>query len=141
MSDYHQPADSGHFGREGGSFVCVTLTFAMPVRRIQANPAVKDDIGRLAVERGPLVFCAEAQDQEAPLALLRLPPEAPLQARFRPDLLGGTVVIEAEAEALSAQSLYATTPPQATPSPLVALPYWLWCNRGPNAMQVWIRSA
>ena len=119
----------------------VELDLPMRPERLWAHPLVRADQGRVALRHGPLVFCAEAQDQEAPLALLRLPPEAPLQARFRPDLLGGTVVIEAEAEALSAQSLYATTPPQATPSPLVALPYWLWCNRGPNAMQVWIRSA
>jgi DUF1680 family protein len=61
---------------------------------------------------------------------------------FRKDLLGGISVLKAEGSAITDQDpvLYRTHPPAEGPSPLMAVPYYIWCNRGPNPMQVWIRE-
>ena len=113
----------------------VTLAFAMPVRRIQANPAVKDDAGRLAVERGPLVYCAESADNEGH-ALNLILPAASAFAETSITILGHTMV------ALKAQAISATTDlPGGTVSTLpqiaTLIPYFAWCHRGAEEMQVW----
>jgi uncharacterized protein len=61
---------------------------------------------------------------------------------FRTDLLGGISVLRAEGQAITDQdaTLYRTHPPAEGPSPLMAVPYYIWCNRGPNPMQVWMRE-
>ena len=74
----------------------VELSMPMPVRRVVANDAVEADRGRVAVERGPLVYCAEWTDNDGRVANLVLPDGAALAAETRPDLLGGVVVITGE---------------------------------------------
>ncbi len=73
----------------------------MPVRRVVAHDAVEADRGRVAVERGPLVYCAEWADNDGRVSNLVLPDGAALAAEMRPDLLDGVVVITGEAEAVS----------------------------------------
>ncbi|WP_245904853.1 glycoside hydrolase family 127 protein [Pseudoroseicyclus aestuarii] len=122
----------------------VELDLPMEARRSYAHPAVRADIGRVALRRGPLVYCAEERDQKAPVHSLRLPREAALSARHVPDLIGGVTVIEAEARAARAEGwgpdLYRPAPPEEAPSPLLAVPYYAWCNRGANPMLVWLRE-
>ena len=119
----------------------VELDLPMPPERLYAHPEVKADIGRVALRRGPLVYCLEGQDQQAPLHRLRLPRSARLDTAFRADLLGGVAVITAPGLAIKDQTaLYHPLPPAEQLSPLTALPYYAWCNRGPNPMQVWIRE-
>ncbi len=76
---------------------------------------------------------------------LRLPPDGALKARFDEGLLGGAVVIEGEAlEALAedwTDGLYRMRPPARAPRPFRAVPYHLWANREPGAMQVWLSEA
>lgn len=123
----------------------VTLTLPMPAERLYAHPDVKADVGRVALRRGPLVYCLEGQDQPAPLHRIRLPPDVALTSRFRADLLGGVAVVEGIGRAASdqgfAETLYRTEPPtEEADAPLSAVPYYIWCNRGPNPMQVWLRE-
>lgn len=120
----------------------VELDLPMPARRLWAHPEVRADVGRVALARGPLVYCLEGRDQSLPLWRLRLPREAALTSRYHAKLLGGCAVIEAMGRGLSdsAPALYRPDPPAETDSPLLALPYYLWCNRGPNPMQVWLRE-
>jgi uncharacterized protein len=119
----------------------VELDLPMPVRRIAANPNVKDDQGLLAVQRGPLVYCLEACDQDASLASLYLPRNAELKAEKRSDLLGGVVVVKGLAETAPEQAwsgtLYQAIPP-STQIPVTAIPYYAWDNRKPGLMKVWI---
>lgn len=103
----------------------LTLDMDMPVRRVYADPRVAEDRGRVAVMRGPVVFCAEEVDNpgipteyfHADAALSR---EAVLTERFREDLFGGVPTIEADG--------------------LTLIPYWLWDNREPSGMAVWLRE-
>ena len=77
----------------------VRLSLPMPVERIHAHPDVKMDIGRVALKRGPLIYCLEGIDNGGgPLNRFRLPPDAELRYEARPELLGGAGVIRAEAE-------------------------------------------
>ena len=95
------------------------------------------------LRRGPLIYCLEQIDHpEAPLGLLRLPREAELRATLREDLFGGVVTVVGQARALrgdaSEAPLYSSKPLDADPAEVSAIPYFLWNNRGPNRMQVWV---
>lgn len=119
----------------------INLNLPMPAERTWANPEVKMDVGRVALRRGPLVYCLEQVDQALPLSRLRLPRSAALSASFAPDLLGGISVIEADGLALAdSPALYSDTAPDEATTKLTAVPYYIWCNRGANPMQVWVRE-
>ena len=121
----------------------VALNLPMPAERIYAHPDVRQDIGRVALRRGPLVYCLEQQDNPSAVNRLRLPAGAALSDSFEA-LLGGISVLRSEARAADAAAwgpkLYRTKPPTETTSPIMAVPYYIWCNRGPNAMQLWLRE-
>jgi len=119
----------------------VELELPMPAERLYAHPRVRMDVGRVALRRGPLIYCVEEADNPgAPVQSLRLPANATLNAELREDLLGGAVAITAAAERLVAadSELYAVTPPMSEPATLTAIPYYLWANREPGSMQAWI---
>jgi len=112
----------------------VELGLPMPVRRVAANEAVEEDRGRVAVERGPLVYCAEGPDNDGRVSNLVLPDGAVLTAEARPDLLNGVVVIEGEAQALSEKGGKVVAEKKA----VTLIPYYAWANRGKGEMTVWL---
>jgi DUF1680 family protein len=112
----------------------VELSLPMPVRRVVAHDAVEADRGRVAVERGPLVYCAEWTDNGGRVANLVLPDGAALAAEPRPDLLGGVVVITGEAEAVSEKAGRIVV----EKTPVTLIPYYAWANRGKGEMAVWL---
>ncbi len=120
----------------------VRLSFDMPVERIYAHPAVGEDAHRVALKRGPVVYCAEAVDLDAEPQKLRIAAEAQISPRFDEGLLGGAVVLEGQA--LEAETtdwdgrLYRTSPPSLKERPFKAIPYHLWANRNEGSMQVWL---
>ena len=122
----------------------VELALPMPVERVRAHPGVPADAGKVALQRGPEVYCLEEADNGGRLWGLGLPPGAPLEARFDPDLLGGTGVIEGPALRRSdsgwADELYSSAAPADLPARIRAVPYRVWGNRGPGEMTVWIRE-
>ncbi len=123
-----------------------TLRFDLPMQaqRIVAHPGVKDDAGLAALQRGPLVYCLEQQDQKAPISDLYLPVDAPLGAKFEPALLGGITVLEGTARIAQTPSwrrtLYQPLP-APKPAAIRAIPYYAWDNRKPGAMEVWLPVA
>jgi hypothetical protein len=120
----------------------VALNLPMPVERVYARPAVAADAGRVALQRGPIVYCLEETDNGPGLDALCLPADAALTAGFEPDLLGGVSVIRGRARRLvdAGGALYSTTPPAVETVPLTAVPYALWANRQVGEMMVWIRA-
>ncbi len=115
----------------------VTLSLPMPVRRIVAHEAVEADRGRVALQRGPVLFCVEWPDVErGRVRSLLLPDEAALTTEFESDLLDGVQVIRGEgviyrkdeSGALHLEGGAAFT----------AIPYYAWAHRGQGEMQVWL---
>ena len=112
----------------------VTLDLAMPVERVYADPHVKADVGRVALQRGPVVFCLEGVDNDAHVRNLCLPREASLSASFEPDLLGGVTVVQGDALRVTADDDRRRTEPVK----FKAVPYYAWDNRAPGEMVVWL---
>lgn len=120
------------------------LNLPMPVERIAANPRVEENRGRVALQRGPLVYCIEAADQTEPFTEAYLPATASLRAERQPVLLGGVVTVKGALEILEDQPwsrrLYqATAQPRSVP--MTAIPYYAWDNRSSGRMQVWLPVA
>jgi hypothetical protein len=114
----------------------IDLDLPMPVRRIVAHEKVADDAGRVALQRGPIVYAAEWPDHPGGrVRNLVLPDESRLTATFMPTLLNGVTVLRGRARALAANSRGGVTPADL---PLIAIPYATWANRGPGEMIVWL---
>lgn len=118
----------------------IQVRFDMPVRRVYANPAVRADAGRVALMRGPLVYCLEGLDHPAPLQSLRLPRDSQFGIHPAPSgVLTGNLILTAQGlQSVSGPDLYSDEPPQQKDVPLTAIPYYAWGNRGLNQMLVWI---
>ena len=111
--------------------------------RIRPRKVTRDAAGRVAVGRGPIVYCAEGVDNGEGLHRLLLPKDAPLRC-MDSDLLGGMTVIEAEGlrETMDGDGLYLADRNSARESASIRLiPYHRWANRGKNEMLVWLREA
>lgn len=125
----------------------IDLSLPMPVRRIKAHPKVEADIGRVAFQRGPLVYCLEAVDNGGHVRNLVIPPAARLSARYRADLLGGETVILGEAQALHRadwlDTLYLPSNelPGVANVEFTAVPYFANANRQPGEMMVWMAES
>ncbi len=123
----------------------VLLDLAMPVERIYAHPGVIMDVGRVALKRGPLVYCVEEVDNPGGrVQKLKLPRKSDIKILQRNDLFGGVVQLQASAASINEadwSSLYRTAPPTEGSATLTALPYYLWANRGQGSMMVWIPEA
>ena len=128
----------------------IHLQMEMPVQVLQANPEVTDDAGRVAVQRGPLVYCMEEMDQPAGVTMSDLAvslgqkPQAGFQSEKKDDLLGGVVVLRHEGVAYdrsaSRKALYSRYGGDEAKSRRVQLtfiPYYAWSNRQETSMQVW----
>jgi hypothetical protein len=112
----------------------IELSLPMPVRRVLANQAVASDIGRTAVERGPLVYCAEGVDNGGRVAGLVLDDAAALTAVPQPDLLNGLTTVTGPATAMEIKGGKLIGRPQ----PLTLIPYYAWAHRGKGEMEVWM---
>lgn len=112
----------------------VTLELPMPVRVVRAHPSVRADLGRVAIERGPLVYCAEGADNNGDIFNRRVE-TGPFEISPRPDLLGGVVTIAAPSFVSRRNERNET---QQKFAPLTLIPYYAWANREPAPMQVWL---
>ncbi|MDY0166525.1 MAG: glycoside hydrolase family 127 protein [Thermoguttaceae bacterium] len=102
---------------------CVLLALDMTVRRIEANPKVEADRGRVALQRGPVVYCFEQVDNPEGVQSIMLPREPAFAVEHKPDLLGGVTVIK-------------TTSRDGRE--VTAIPYYAWDHRHPGPMAVWV---
>jgi DUF1680 family protein len=112
----------------------IELRLPMPIRRVVANKKVLEDRGKVALERGPIVYCAESVDNQGQVLNLLLPDDVPLRAEYREDMLDGVVVISGKALALSNDGKSSNK----VERDFVAIPYYAWSNRGEGEMIVWV---
>jgi DUF1680 family protein len=112
----------------------IDVDFPMEIRRVVANARVRDTRGRMAIERGPIVYCAEwPEARDGRVLDLLVDPNAAMTAVADPALFGGATVIHTEARRL--------TRPSEAASPLTLIPYSLWANRGAGEMTVWLSKS
>jgi len=127
--------------REWSAGDTVDLTLPMPVERTYANPKVGADTGRAALQRGPLVYCLEGEDNGPDLNAIILPRASRLTATFDRKLLGGAVTIRGKAiREVSHGGLYQSAPAKKKTVTIKAVPYYMWANRQESEMLVWVRE-
>ncbi len=126
--------------REGDK---ILLTLDMEPRKVYASTRVPADTGRAAVQRGPLVYCAEGVDNGGDVLSLSLDREGGLRAEpYDASLLGGVVPITAQGwRTETTDSLYSGRRPQREPADIRMIPYYAWANRGLTQMRVWLPEA
>jgi len=117
------PVDNGYavLDRKWKDGDSVELIFEMPVEVVAADPRVKEDVGKRAIQRGPLVYCLEEVDNPDDFDSLTISEEATFSLAFLPGKLHGIVEIST--------------------SNLTFVPYYTWDNRAPGKMKVWIPLA
>ncbi len=98
----------------------IEIDLPLPIRKVRAHDDVEANRGRLALERGPLVYCVEWPDNEGSVFDLEISGTSEFQAEPRPEELNGIVVIRGDGFA--------------------AIPYYAWAHRGPGEMAVWIKQ-
>jgi uncharacterized protein len=116
---------------------------------IEANPRVADDTGRVAIQRGPLIYCLEEIDQPSGISLSDVAvvagnhPAEEFQPEFKSDLLGGMIVLHHTGALLqrstAEKGLYTrySRELKSRKVPLTFIPYYAWANRQATSMQVW----
>jgi hypothetical protein len=115
----------------------VRLDLPMPIRRVVAHEKVDDDRGKVAVERGPIVFCAEHPDnREGRVLSLLLPDASELSTEFRADLLGGVQTVRGKAVGL--RHLSDGKGLARSDETVTLVPYYAWAHRGRGEMAVWL---
>jgi len=133
-----------HLPREWKDGDRLALDLPMPVRALHAHPAVKADLGRVAIARGPLVYCVEEVDNSADLNALIAPADLSGAKTVPMPDLGGAVAIDLpvrrEQWPRREGRLYDANPPDYAETTARLVPYHLWDNREPGEMLVWIRG-
>ena len=116
----------------------VTIEFPMEVKRVISNAAIKQNLNRVALQYGPLVYCVEGADNQGSTLNLVVPPETDFKTFFQPALLGGVNTIQFEAPVLTVSNDGQSVATENRK--ITAIPYFSWNNRGANEMQVWLPS-
>lgn len=118
----------------------VTVELDMSVRKVYANSRVAADSGKTAVERGPLIYCAEGTDNDGDVLALSYQKGGGITVgEYLPDKLCGIRELYAEGHReIGSDDLYSYETPVAKPCTITLIPYYAWGNRGLNQMRVWI---
>jgi uncharacterized protein len=106
----------------------IELMLPMNVQRVIANDHVKDDSAKIALERGPIVYCAEWIDNGGKVLDLVLPNQAQFETKYQDDLLGGIMTLKSNAMRSNGKS-----------TAINVIPYYAWSHRGPGEMTVWLK--
>ena len=143
----------GHYlrlKREWQAGDVVQLDLPMPVQYVESNPRVNENYHRVALMRGPVLYCIEGVDHPGTdIRLLALTETAAFEPEYVPDLLNGVVVLRGKAQIAASdenwgQQLYrpraANVAETRRTIDVTAIPYYAWANREPSPMLVWLRS-
>lgn len=121
----------------------VFFDFAMPVRRVYASPYVRQDLGKVCLMRGPLVYCLEEADNGNNLHLVSLPEESEIALGQGEGVLSGMTTLKAKGLRIVPEegTLYRGAPcRRKEETQLTFIPYFAWANRGVGEMTVWVRE-
>jgi DUF1680 family protein len=137
-----------HLTREWRPGDVVDYKMAMPIQTVWANPAVRALQGRMALQRGPIIYCLEGVDHgEIMLDRISIDPQQvanEFQVEHREDLLGGVSVLRGQGKVVDESgwedSLYRSQQPSSKSIDVTAIPYFAWDNRTSGEMRIWIRT-
>lgn len=118
--------------KEGDS---IELGLSMPVRRAVSHHEVETNDGKVALQRGPIVYCLEGPDNDGTVRDVVIADDVEVTTQFKPDLLNGVVIIEGEAE--TAKRTLDGRIVRHSKKPFTAIPYYAWAHRGRAHMTVW----
>ena len=107
----------------------------MEVQRVVANANIPDDIGKIALQRGPIMYCAEWKDNNGLASNLIVPKDVTFKTQYAHDLLNGVMVLKADVKSINVDPSGQSINTQA--ATLTAIPYYSWANRGKGEMVVW----
>lgn len=113
----------------------VEVSLPMKVRHVMANGKVKDDAGKAALQRGPIVYCAEWADNNGLASNIIVPLNTAFTAHYEPGLLNGVEVLKAEVPVVSIDASGQNI--STARRTMTAIPYYAWANRGKGEMMVW----
>jgi hypothetical protein len=108
----------------------IDYSLPMDIHRVESNQLVVENTGKIAIERGPIVYCIEGKDNSPELMKAALSDSAKLMSKFEPGLLGGVFTISGNVQVAGNKANAAQN--------ITAIPYYVWDNRGINEMKVWI---
>jgi len=114
----------------------IILNLPMEIRMVESHKKVVSNKNRLAIERGPIVYCVEGIDNKEEVFNLLLPEFAPITTQWKPDLLGGIIIIKADVPSFVVKESGEEVKTQR--HKLVAIPYYAWSHRGIGEMAVWL---
>jgi DUF1680 family protein len=112
----------------------VLVDLPMEVRQVVANEKVADDRNKVALQRGPLMYCAEWKDNGGKVSNMIIPNGTSFTTTFEPDLLNGVQVIRGHVPSVDVKS---STEVVTVSQPFVAIPYYSWAHRGAGEMMIW----
>jgi DUF1680 family protein len=121
----------------------ISLVFDMPVNFVRTNPHVRENTGKIAVMRGPVVYCAEEADNGQELFRLHAGNPSDINIRYEKELLGGVTTISFTGKRekdWACDTLYQNAEPVLEDKKIVLIPYYAWANRGVGEMTVWINK-
>ncbi len=113
----------------------VDLTLPMNVQRVIANSNLPDDIGKIALQRGPIMYCAEWKDNDGKATNIIIPKNTTFTTEYKADLLNGVLVLKGNAKAVNINEAAQTITTED--KTVTAIPYYAWANRGKGEMTVW----
>lgn len=133
--DYQMQKGYAVVGRRWKKGDVVELRLPMEARMVQANEKLTVDASKVAVERGPLVYCAEGIDNNGKTATIVLPATSRFETGYRGSLLNGVSVLTTTAPVLEINREKTAVSTQQKAVTLI--PYYAWANRGESEMTIW----
>jgi DUF1680 family protein len=112
----------------------IAMKLPMEIKRVLANDNVKDDIGKTALQRGPLMYCAEWKDNNGFVSNYILPDDVNITTEFQPALLNGVMTLKSR---LPKVNIAGNQQVSTSIEPFTAIPYYAWANRGEGEMMLW----
>jgi uncharacterized protein len=112
----------------------VEVLLPMEVKRVVSNEKVTNDIGKVALQRGPIIYCAEWADNNGKTSNILMPANTNFTSEFKPAVLNGITVLKAEVPAVIISNNESISTQKQT---FTAIPYYSWANRGKGEMTVW----
>jgi DUF1680 family protein len=124
----------------------VSISFSQSLELVRANPEVESDAGRVAVKRGPLVYCAEAVDNDRPLHHYEVKTPGDLRAEYQQDIVDSLTIVEVDAVVPDLDGwenrLYRSDDDiDWVSTRLRMVPYYAWDNRDAGQMKIWLRTS